>query len=122
MKFGAVYCLYDDYEYLDISLESIKNSVDYVLFLISDIPWNGKVSDNKTTINKVKLLCAENKKYELIQGHWEDEIKQRNFGLNRFFKLGIDYYFVIDSDEVYYKFHFNNIIHAPFLAHQTASI
>ena len=110
MKFGAVYCLYDDHEFLDISLDSIKNSVDYVLFLISDVPWNGKSSDNKSTIEKVKQLCAKNKKYELIQGHWEDEIKQRNFGLNKFFKLSIDYYFVIDSDEIYHKVHFNNII------------
>lgn len=109
MKFGAVYCLYDDHEYLDISLETIKNKLDKVLFLISDIPWNGKKSDNSSTIKKVKDLCKENKNFELIEGHWTNEIDQRNFGLSKFYKEGIDYCFIIDSDEMYYSSHFDNI-------------
>jgi hypothetical protein len=110
MKFGAVYCIYDDHEYLEISLNSIKSQLDKILLLISDIPWNGKIVNNSKTIEFVKDLCSKNKNFQLIQGHWSNEIDQRNFGLTQFFAQGIDYYFIIDSDEIYHSFHFKNII------------
>jgi len=109
MKFGAVYCLYDDHEYLDISLASVKNRFDKVLFLISDIPWNGQIVDNCFTIMKVKELCENNKNFELVQGHWINETEQRNFGLKKLFDEDIDYCFVIDSDEIYHDFHIDKI-------------
>jgi glycosyltransferase involved in cell wall biosynthesis len=110
MKFGAVYCIYDDHEYLEISVNSIKKFLDKTLFLISDVPWNGKKSDNSKTIEFVKNLCKQNKNFELIQGHWTNEVDQRNFGLEKFYSENIDYYFVIDSDEIYHEQHFKNII------------
>jgi len=109
MKFGAVYCLYDDTEYLNPSLFPISYHMDKVLFLISDVPWNGKSCDNSSIVAKVKELCAQNKNFELIQGHWTNEIDQRNFGLSKFFEWGIDIYFVIDNDEIYHLQHFLNI-------------
>ena len=109
MKFGAVYCLYDDTEYLIPSLFPISSYLDKVLFLISDVPWNGKSCDNSSTIQKVKELCSQNKNFELIQGHWTNEIDQRNFGLSKFFEWKIDIYFIIDSDEIYHPQHFLNI-------------
>lgn len=42
MTFGAVYCLYDDHEFIDISVLPISQYLNKVLFLISDVPWNGK--------------------------------------------------------------------------------
>ena len=110
MKFGAIYCVYDDHQYLDISLDSVKDNLDSVLFLMSDIPWNGEKSDNSETIEKIKILCEKNKKFELITGHWSNEIDQRNFGLEYSIKNNIDYSFIIDSDEVYKENHFNNIL------------
>jgi GT2 family glycosyltransferase len=109
-KFGACYCIYDDHEYLEISLKSIVESVDIVLFLISNVPWNGTVCDNRETINKIKDLCSKYSKCCLMEGCWTNEIDQRNFGLKYLFSLNIDYCFVIDSDEIYYKQHFKNII------------
>ena len=109
MKFGAVYCLYDDHEFLEISLESVVNSLDKVLFLVSDVPWFGPISDNSCTIQKIKDLCSKNKKLELIQGHWINEAEQRNFGLSKFFSENIDYCFIVDSDEVYHKKQFEDI-------------
>jgi glycosyltransferase involved in cell wall biosynthesis len=100
-KFGAIYCLYDDHEYLDISLFPISEGLEKVLFLMSDVPWNGVPCDNSETISKVRQLCKDNPKFEVVQGHWTNEIDQRNFGLSVFFKEGIDYAFIIDSDEVY---------------------
>lgn len=109
MKFGAVYCIYDDLEYIDVSIFHIKKQLDKILFLISDVPWNGKKTDNSKTIEVIQKLCKENSNFQLIQGHWTNEITQRNFGLELFYKEGIDYCFIIDSDEIYSENHFKNI-------------
>ena len=110
MSFGAVYCLYDDHEYLDISVFPVSLYLDKVLFLISDVPWNGAVSDNSETINRVKSLCEQNSKFEFRTGHWTNEVDQRNFGLSVMLRAGIDYSFVIDSDEVYAEEDFVRIL------------
>lgn len=109
MTVGAVYCVYDDHEYLEASLESIIDTVDKVLILISDVPWNGLKSDNSSTKAKAKELCANNKKCELIEGHWTNEVDQRNYGLDVLYKNGIDYCLVIDADEIYHKQHLLNL-------------
>ncbi len=108
-SFGAVYCLYDDHEYLAVSLESVKNSLQKVLFLMSDVPWNGSPSDNSKTKEVVKCLCDKHEHFQLIEGHWENEIDQRNFGLTYFSELGVDYCFIIDSDEIYHPEEFDRI-------------
>ncbi|MCB9030519.1 MAG: hypothetical protein H6619_05660 [Deltaproteobacteria bacterium] len=110
MKFGACYCLYDDHEYLDLSLQCVEKYLDKVIFLISNIPWNGKKSDNSKTIEHVKKLCARNPKFELHFGDWDNEVVQRNYGLELFYKEGIDYYFLIDTDELYHQHEFERII------------
>lgn len=102
IKFGAVYCTYDDHEYLELSFESFKN-VDKILFLISDTPWNGKESDNTETIDFVLKLVEKYPNVELKQGNWKDEAEQRNYGLEVFFKEGIDYCFIVDTDEIYHN-------------------
>jgi len=109
MKFGAVYCLYDDVEYLEASLEPVEDKLDVVLFLISDIPWNGKKCDNRLVIEKVKDICSRNKKFKIIEGHWTNEVDQRNFGLEHLYSIGVDYCFVIDTDEIYHARDFQNI-------------
>jgi len=109
MKFGAIYCLYDDHEYLEESLFPHACNLSKVLFLISDVPWNGEKADNSKTVSRVKKLCEKNPNFELIEDHWENEIDQRNFGLAFFYKKGIDYAFIIDSDEIYRDHHFKNI-------------
>lgn len=110
MKFAAMYCLYDEYEYLDVSVESFNN-LEKVIFLISDIPWNGNASyqANIDTINHVKSLCDKHENFELITGHWNNEIDQRNFGLSILFKYNIDYTFIVDNDEIYHDYHIENI-------------
>lgn len=104
MKFGAVYCIYDDHEYLDISIESFKN-MNKVLFLINNRPWKDKSSDNSKTVEDVKNLCKKYSNFELIQRNWIDEAEQRNYGLTNFFKEDIDYCFIVDVDEVYHNHH-----------------
>jgi len=109
LKFGAIYCLYDDCEFLEVSLESIKSKVDKVIFLVSDIPWFGKAVNNFDTIQKIKKLCDCNPNFILIKNHWINEAEQRNFGLDYLFALHIDYCFVVDTDEIYHKHHIDLI-------------
>lgn len=106
MKFGAVYCLYDDHEYLDISLSPIIDQLDRILFLISDTPWYGEKTDNRETIDKVKEICSLNSNCELLQMPFANERDQRNFGLTSFFEAGIDYTFIVDTDEIYHAHEF----------------
>ena len=104
MKFGTVYCTYDDHEYLELSLETFKH-MDKVLFLVSDVPWNGDKSDNTRTIDYVKGLVEKYPNFEMRVGHWATEAEQRNAGLEFFFDWGIDYCFIVDTDEVYHMAH-----------------
>lgn len=101
MKIGAVYCLYDDCDFLEVSIESIKNVVDHIVFLVSSVPWYGNVSENSSTINKIKKLCEKNPNFVLIHGHWINEADQRNFGIQYLYSKNIEYCFIIDTDEVY---------------------
>lgn len=110
MKYGAVICLYDDHEYLDPVIESISPFMEKILFIISDIPWNGKPSDNSSTINKVQDICSKNPACCLIRGKWDNEWDQRNYGLELLQKEAIHYCLVIDNDEVYHQHHLRNII------------
>jgi len=110
MKFGVLLPVYDDDEYLEVAIESVQNNVDTILFLISDVPWEGKKSDNTAIINRIKELCAKNDKFELVEGHWENEVDQRNFGLSHFFKNGIDYAVFLDSDMIHHEPYFINMM------------
>jgi glycosyltransferase involved in cell wall biosynthesis len=110
--FGAVYCLYEDYEYLELSVNSITNYVDKIVFLINDVPFEGlKIDDTltKKTIEVAENLKCSNNKIEIIYGHWTKEPEERNFGLTKFYKEKIDYCIIIDSDEIYHPEHFLNI-------------
>lgn len=109
MKCGAVICLYDDHEYLRECVEAVVGQLDKVLFLMSDVPWHGRSNNNHDTRLVVEQLCTQFPQCELIEGHWEDEIEQRNFGLDRFVEWGIDLYFLIDSDEIYREDEFARI-------------
>jgi GT2 family glycosyltransferase/glycosyltransferase involved in cell wall biosynthesis/predicted Zn-dependent protease len=99
--FAAVYCVYDDIAWLRDSLESIYSAVDAVYFLISDKPWYGQATDNKTTIDCIRTFPDPHSKIEIIHGKWSNETDQRNAGLDILKEKDYTYCFVIDADEVY---------------------
>ncbi len=101
VRFGAVICLYDDHEYLEITLAGVIDQLDHVLFLMSDVPWNGQPGDNSETIRQVEAFVGKHPKCEFRRGHWTNEWDQRNYGLAVSSELGLDYSFVLDSDEIY---------------------
>lgn len=109
MKFGAIVCLYHDFEYLDISLFPISKHIDKVLLIFNDKSWKGGKLDNKDAINNAKRLCEENKNFELIKGHWDNEVQLRNHGLTKLYREGFEYAFIIDGDEIYHEQQFLNL-------------
>ena len=112
MKFSAIYCLYEDYEYLELSILSIYKNVDRILFLINDIPWMNEPNNSgltEKTINEAKRLANIYKNIEIIYGHWQNEAEQRNYALNKLYIQNFDYSFIVDSDEIYFEKQFLNI-------------
>ncbi|HCY38190.1 MAG: hypothetical protein DKM50_00370 [Candidatus Margulisiibacteriota bacterium] len=110
MKFGAIYCIYDDHEYLEISVGPLADKLEKILFTVSDIPWNGKVEDNSETLTLIKDMAKRYPNIEIVTGHWETDHDQRNSGIEILYSQGIDYAFIIDSDEVYHEQQFADII------------
>ncbi|MCB0324264.1 MAG: hypothetical protein KDD69_11860, partial [Bdellovibrionales bacterium] len=53
-SFAAFYCLFDDDEWLTLSIRSIYSAVDAIYFFVSDIPWNGPQTDNTRTIETIR--------------------------------------------------------------------
>lgn len=101
MRFALAYCLYDDYQHLEASLAPLLNQVDLILFIMSDVPWNGAPSDNSSCREYVRALCSRYSNCELFEGHWENEVDQRNSALLYCIHRQIDYTFIIDTDEIY---------------------
>jgi len=108
MKFGLICCLYDDHEYLDCVMVPFQR-LDKVLIMVSDRPWNGKPSDTSEVIQHVNRICAVMPNFELVRGNWATEKDQRNAGLAKLYKEGIDYTFIVDGDEIYHEAHVRNI-------------
>lgn len=109
MKLGAVYCIYHEPEYLEISVEPIHRHFDRVVFLVSKKPWNGPVFDNSETLARIRALCQKYAHFELIIGDWDNQPDQRNYGLQCLEERGFTHAFIIDSDEIYHEHELGNI-------------
>lgn len=110
MKMSAAYVVYDDTEYLKVSVESIYESIDKIFFLFNTKPWNGKERPDDRAKAKVFLedLVQKYPKCEIIEGTWDREYEQRNRGLELSKEAGCKFCLIIDTDEVYHPFEFEN--------------
>ena len=98
---AAVYCTYDDAEWLTPSLQSIYCAVDAIYVLVSSRPWNGPYFSPDETLNCIAAFSDPEKKIRLVRGEWASEVEQRNAGLEMLARGEFDYCFIIDSDEIY---------------------
>jgi len=108
MKIAAVYCVYNEEEYIEYSIRSIADWVDRIVVLLGQAPYTAynaharevfQVADRTEAI--VRRLSKANAKITLITGLWNSELEHRNAGLRLCFREGYDYYFLVDGDEVY---------------------
>ncbi len=99
--FGAVYVVFDDDRWLHASLESVYDECDVIVVLVANAPWNGPERNTDKTVQCTLAFPDPLKKIQLHRGDWKSETQQRNEGLRILKKLGVDYCFVVDADEVY---------------------
>src|SRR5262249_38125711 len=81
-------------------VESIYRGCAAILFLVGHRPWNGAASDQAPLLEKIQALPDPERKIRIVRGHWSNEAAQRNDGLRLLAEAGIDYWPVVDADEV----------------------
>jgi hypothetical protein len=107
MRIVSFLCTFDDPEYLDAALASFKWLPDK-LYIIEG-SWKSsqgyagtKLRSGVETYNIIDKH-VDNKKVFLIQANEESEKAQRQVGLEKAKEEGADWYWFLDSDEIYTK-------------------
>lgn len=110
MKISAQVCLYDDTEFLVPVIESVYQNLDVIYFLINKKPWNGKPrpDDRAKCLAVLQELVKKYPKCQIVEGEWAREYEQRNHGLDLANQAGHGFQVILDSDEVYHPFEFEN--------------
>lgn len=110
MKLAAAYVIYDDIEYLQASVDSIYSATEHIFFLFNTKPWNGKLrpEDRAKADVFLKDLVIKYPKCEIIEGTWDREFEQRNAGLRLAKERDCKFCLIVDTDEVYHPFEFEN--------------
>jgi glycosyltransferase involved in cell wall biosynthesis len=115
MKFGASYNVYEDsVEILPYSLQSIRESVDYIV-IVYQTTSNWDIPASEAFVPELERLKAEGLCDELfcfdkrpaVQS--ENEVDKRNIGFNLCRDNGCDYAINMDSDELYIKEEFERM-------------
>ena len=117
MKIAAVFCIYNEEEYLECAVRSVLPAMDRVLLCLGKGPYtayndpaSGDSYPPDGTERIVDRLAAEfPQKIEVIKGSWASQMEHRDAGLRRCLELGMDYYFLVDGDEVYRQEHLDRI-------------
>ncbi len=107
MKIAAVYSVFNEEEYLAYSIRSVREHVDVVIVSLNERPWSRpgvfaqppSIADRTEAI--VQELAAHDPKIVVLRGTWPTETTHREVGMAYCRAHGIDYYFLVDGDEVY---------------------
>ena len=118
MRIAAVFCVYNEQEYLTYAVRAILPAVDRVFILLGRTPYNAynpqarEASKADGTEALVDELAAQESKITVVKGSWDSEVDHRNSGLELCLKENLDYYWLVDGDEVYREDHWKNILEA----------
>ncbi len=116
MRIAAVYCVYNEDEYIEYSIRSIYEFVDRVFVLLGELPYSAynanareefRVSDRTEEI--VRSLAATHPKITIVKGVWASELEHRNAGMALCRQDRCNYYFLVDGDEVYRRDHLKRL-------------
>jgi len=114
-KTAALYCVYNDYEFLEISVNSIWNYVDKIYFFVSYSRYDGKPEDSNDNIKTLSiinnLIKKDPNKVTLIRKDWKDQKLQRNEAISIIQDDGFPYCLVIDADEIYTNGDIQGLLH-----------
>ncbi|PIQ82811.1 MAG: hypothetical protein COV76_01480 [Candidatus Omnitrophica bacterium CG11_big_fil_rev_8_21_14_0_20_64_10] len=116
MKIAAVYCIYNEGEYLEYSVRSLLPAVEKVILCLGTAPYSAYATESidqfppDDTGRIVRKLADEfPNQVQVIEGRWADQLAHREMGLKRCLELGMDYHFLVDGDEVYKAEHLRHI-------------
>lgn len=98
MQFGALYMIYDDIEYFDISLQGLLGQIDPIVVMINETPWYGEKRDNSEILEHLREQYPQIHVHQVSYG---TEAELRNAGLEVLRVMGMDYGLIIDGDEIY---------------------
>jgi len=94
LKIAALTIAYREEKRIAKTINCLKGFIDYHLVMISQTSWSGEVKEmDKTEQIATGLGC------EVILGHWNNEVEQRNLGLA--ILKDYDWVIIIDADEYY---------------------
>ena len=102
IRTAACYCVYDDFEFLQASVESIVNFVDAIYFFVSWSRYDGKSfkNDNEQTLQVISNLLKQHPKCKLFRKDWKDQLIQRNEAIS-IIEKDFPYCIIIDADEIW---------------------
>lgn len=116
MKLAAVYCVYNEEEYIECSIRSVYDAVDHVFVLLGRSPfraYNARAREQFQQADQTEAivlrLAATHPKIRLVTGVWDSEQAQRNAGMRLCLAAGCTYYFLVDGDEVYRSDHLEHL-------------
>ena len=116
IRIAAVYCVYNEEEYIEYSIRSIHDFVDRIYVLLGQAPYsayNARAREEfgrpDRTASIVAALARQHPKIELVTGVWSSELEHRNAGVRLCRREGHEYYFLVDGDEVYRADHLDNL-------------
>ena len=112
MRLAAVYCVYNEEEYIEYSIRSIYDAVDRVYVLLGRQPYTAYNAQAREQFQRadeteaiVRALAATHPKILLVPGVWASEMEHRNAGLALCWRDRMDYLLLVDGDEVYRRDH-----------------
>ena len=116
MKIAACYSVYNEEEYLAYSIRSIYDSVDRIIICLGLAPWSAYNAGVRTAFSQrdrteaiVDELATGDDKILVKKAVWDSEVAQRNAAMRCCVEEGMDYYFLVDGDEVYRRDHLHAI-------------
>lgn len=116
MKIAAVFCVYNEREYLSYSVQAILPAVERVYILLGKAPYDAynpaarqQSKPDGTEQIADKLARTHPDKITLVKGIWDSEVDHRNEGLRLCLQDRMDYYWLVDGDEVYRADHLQNV-------------
>lgn len=116
MKIAAVYCVYNEEEYIEYSIRSIAPFVERIFVLMGIAPYSAYNARARTQFGVpdqteaiVRRLAHQNPKITVIRDLWDSELEHRNAGMRLCVQARMDYYFLVDGDEIYRADHLENL-------------
>lgn len=100
MRFAAACCIYDDLRFIRPFVKQMPQWVERIIFLVSQRPWFGDISDTAAaTLNEIREVAKTDKRVTFIRLPWKNEHEQRSYGLAVLREF--DWVLTMDTDEFF---------------------